>query len=422
MMAKTVVVVGAGLAGIQVAQQLTDLGMNVHLIEKEATVGGLSTHLGKVFPTDDCALCLDVCQELYDGKHRRCQYRTLLGTQKRLVLHTQTEVKSIKINGNKYSISLRSQPRYVSSDRCVVCLECIKVCDVEVPDELNLKRRTRKAIYRPVPQAVPLVPVIDMESCTKCGKCVEVCGVGAINLEQKSTSRTVTADAVVIATGVEERNPVDLPGYEYGKCQDVLTQRELARLLDSTGPTNGVVLTASGKSVNSVTMILCAGSRDLNAVEYCSQACCTYSLKHAIMLRNSGIDVTLCYMDLRVPLHSQHYITLARDLGVQFVRGKPDQVVVRGESPVTIVEDTESKKRLELESDLVVLASPLVALASDRNEFGDILDKNGFVSRQSSAKRIYACGTSTGPTDIPTSFTEANSVALQVYLDLEGGA
>lgn len=421
-MAKTVVVIGAGLAGIQVAQQLADLGVSVHLVEKEATVGGLSVHLGKVFPTDDCALCLDACQELFDGKHRRCQYRTLLGTQKRLALHSLTDVRSIKKNGNKFSVSLRSQPRFVSLDRCVVCLECIKVCNVEVVDELNLGRRKRKAIYRPVPQAVPLVPVIDIESCSKCGKCVDICGVGAINLEQKPTSRTVTADAVVIATGVEERSPSVLPGYEYGECQDVMTQRELARLLDSTGPTDGAILTASGKDVESVTMILCAGSRDLNVVEYCSQACCSYSLKHAVMLRNSGIDVTICYMDLRVPPHSQHYLARAREIGVRFVRGKPDQVRVRGASPVTIVEDTESNRRLEIQSDLVVLASPLVPLASEKEQFTYMLDRYGFIPHQDYSERIYACGTSTGPTDIPTSVAEANSVALQVYLDLEGGA
>jgi heterodisulfide reductase subunit A-like polyferredoxin len=421
-MAKTVVVVGAGVAGIQVAQQLADLGMSVHLVEKEATVGGLSAHLGKVFPTDDCALCLDVCEELYNGKHRRCQYRTLLGTQKRLMLHTLTDVKSIKKNGGKFSVSLRSRPRFILPDRCVVCLECIKACDVAVPDELNLERRHRKAIYRPVPQAVPLIPVIDIESCTKCGKCVDVCGVGAIDLGQKPASRTVTADAVIIATGVEERNPGELPGYRYEQCQDVLTQQELARLLDSTGPTDGAVLTASGKPVNSVTMILCAGSRDLNAIEYCSQVCCTYSLKHSIMLRNLGINVTLCYMDLRVPLHSQHYLTLSRELGVRFVRGKPDQVTIKGDSPVTVVEDTESKKRLELESDLVVLASPLVSHALEKEQFASMLDNYGFFSHQDSRERIYACGTSTGPTDIPTSMAEANSVALQVYLDLKGGA
>ncbi|MFX1580240.1 MAG: hypothetical protein ACFFBJ_11370, partial [Promethearchaeota archaeon] len=192
--------------------------------------------------------------------------------------------------------------------------------------------------------------------------------------------------------------------------------------LDPAGPTDGEVLTAAGKPVASVTMILCAGSRDLNAVEYCSQVCCTYSIKHAVMLRNLGIEVTICYMDLRVPLHSKHYLDLARKLGIRFIRGKPDQVRVLAGRPVTIVEDTESTRRLEVESDLVVLASPLEPLASGPDHFAKMLDKYGFISQQDSKKRFYACGTSTGPTDIPASVTEANSVALQVYMDLEGGA
>ena len=420
-MARTVVVVGAGLAGIQVAQQLAFLGMKVHLVEKEATIGGLSTHLGKVFPTDDCALCLDACHELQDGRHRRCQYRNLFGTQKGLTLHTMADIKSITQDGGRFSVSLRIQPRFILPERCVVCLECINVCDVEVPDKLNLGRSMRKAIFRPIPQGFPLAPVIDKESCTKCGKCVEVCEVDAIQLDQRPRTRTVKADAVVMATGVEERIPLLLPGYAYGECEDVLTQRELARLLDPAGATNGVVLTASGGAVDSVTMILCAGSRDLNAIEYCSQACCTYSLKHAVILRELGINVTLCYMDLRVPLHSQHYLDLAKESGVMFVRGKPDQVVVRDGGPVTVVEDTESQIRLELESDIVVLASPLVPLAPKNESFNNLLDQYGFIPRQSGTNGIYACGTSTGPTDIPSSIAEANSVALQVYMDLEGG-
>ncbi len=419
-MARTVVVVGAGLAGIQVAQQLTSLGMKVHLVEKEATIGGLSSHLGKVFPTDDCALCLDACDGLQDGLHRRCQYRNLFGSQKGLTLHTMTDIKSITRDGSRYSVSLLIQPRFILLEKCVVCLECMNVCDVEVPDELNLGRKMRKAIFRPIPQGFPLAPVIDKESCTKCGKCVEVCGVDAINLDQRPKSRTIKADAVVMATGVEERIPSLLPGYSYDESEDVMTQRELARLLDPAGPTDGAVLTASGDAVNSVTMILCAGSRDLNAVEYCSQACCTYSLKHAVMLRDLGVDVTVCYMDLRVPLHSQHYLDSAKDSGVIFVRGKPDQVVVREGSPVTIVEDTESQKRLEIDSDIVILASPLVSLAPKNESFSDYLNQYGFVN-PSGTKGIYACGTSTGPTDIPTSVAEANSVALQVYMDLEGG-
>lgn len=420
-MAKTVVVIGAGLSGIQVAQQLTDLGIVVHLIEKESIIGGLSTRLGRVFPTGDCALCLDASTEIFYGQHRRCQYRGLVTEKKNLKLHTMTEIKSItEVDGN-FKISIKSQPRYVDLDRCVVCLECIEVCDVNTPDEYGIRGGTRKAIYRPIPQGVPLAPLIDMEHCTKCGKCLEICKVNAIDFEEKASTKTIKADALILATGVEEKIPLDFPGYEYRTSDDIITHAELARLLDPAGSTSGVVTTSSGNTVSEVTMVLCVGSRDLDASEYCSQACCTYSLKHADMLRNRGIDVTICYMDLRVPKSSEHYLTQAREKGVKFLRGKPDRVVIREGKPVTIVEDTQSQKRMQIESDLVVLASPLASLGIESDSLTDFFAEYGFAHRVVREGKIYACGTATGPTDIPTSIAEANAVALKVYSDLIGG-
>ncbi len=420
-MAKTVVVIGAGVAGIQVAQQLTDLGITVHLIESKPIVGGLSTYLGRVFPTDDCALCLDACTEIFDGHHRRCQYRSLLTEKKDLHLYTQSEITSISEEGGLFAVSFFIHPRYVLLDRCVVCLECIKVCEVEVQDEYGIRNGKRKAIYRPIPQGVPLAPVVDIENCTKCGKCIEVCGVNAIDLEQKSKSKTIKADAIVLATGVDERNPSDLPGYVYSSSEDVMTQRELARLIDPTGTTSGKIVTATGKEAKHVTMIMCAGSRDLNAMEYCSQACCTYSLKHAILLRQKGIEVTACFMDLRVPHSSRQYLHRAQEMGVKFVRGKPDRIRIQNDHPVVVVEDTQSQSLIEIESDIVALASALESLGPQNDALKRYYGQNGFSNQTSERGKIYACGTATGPMDIPTSIAEANSIALQVYTDLEGG-
>jgi heterodisulfide reductase subunit A-like polyferredoxin len=420
-MTKNVVVIGAGIAGIQVAQQLTDLGLVVHLVEKEATIGGLSSYLGRVFPTGDCALCLDASTELFDGHHRRCQYRSLLTEKKNLKLYTQSEVESIERDENRFSVSISISPRYILLDRCVVCLECVDICEVEVPDEFGVRNGTRKAVYRPIPQGVPLAPLIDIEHCTRCGKCIEVCEVNAIDFEQKQKKKTIKADAIVLATGVDERSPSNLPGYIYDSSEDIMTQRELARLIDPAGSTNGKIITAAGKPVESVTMIMCAGSRDLNAIPYCSQACCTYTLKHANMLRLMSIEVTACYMDLRVPYASKHILEEARELGVKFIRGKPDHVSIRDGHLVTIVEDTQKQSRCELKSDLVVLASPLIPHNFQNHIFTEYVDQHGFVKESDKSPLIYACGTATKPTDIPTSITQANEIALQVYTAIRGG-
>ena len=54
--AGAVMVVGGGIAGVQAALDLTELGYYVYLVEKEAVVGGVMAQLDKTFPTNDCSL------------------------------------------------------------------------------------------------------------------------------------------------------------------------------------------------------------------------------------------------------------------------------------------------------------------------------------------------------------------------------
>lgn len=51
-----VLVVGGGIAGIQSALDLAELGYYVYLVEKQATIGGVMAQLDKTFPTNDCSI------------------------------------------------------------------------------------------------------------------------------------------------------------------------------------------------------------------------------------------------------------------------------------------------------------------------------------------------------------------------------
>ena len=53
-----VLVVGAGIGGMESALKLGDMGYRVLLVEREASVGGKMILLSKVFPTLDCASCI----------------------------------------------------------------------------------------------------------------------------------------------------------------------------------------------------------------------------------------------------------------------------------------------------------------------------------------------------------------------------
>ena len=51
-----VLVVGAGIAGMQSALDLADSGYYVYLLEKSSAIGGVMAELDKTFPTNDCAM------------------------------------------------------------------------------------------------------------------------------------------------------------------------------------------------------------------------------------------------------------------------------------------------------------------------------------------------------------------------------
>ncbi|MCC6026030.1 MAG: FAD-dependent oxidoreductase [Caldimicrobium sp.] len=51
-----VLVVGGGIAGIQAALDLSELGYYVYLVEKKASIGGVMAQLDKTFPTNDCSI------------------------------------------------------------------------------------------------------------------------------------------------------------------------------------------------------------------------------------------------------------------------------------------------------------------------------------------------------------------------------
>ncbi len=51
-----VMVIGAGIAGMQASLDLADSGYYVHLVDRSPCIGGLMAQLDKTFPTNDCAM------------------------------------------------------------------------------------------------------------------------------------------------------------------------------------------------------------------------------------------------------------------------------------------------------------------------------------------------------------------------------
>lgn len=53
---KNALVIGGGIAGINAALDLADMGIETYLVEREPSIGGRMAQLNKTFPTMDCSI------------------------------------------------------------------------------------------------------------------------------------------------------------------------------------------------------------------------------------------------------------------------------------------------------------------------------------------------------------------------------
>ncbi len=96
--------------------------------------------------------------------------------------------------------------------------------------------------------------------------------------------------AVIVATGFEEYDPSAKREYGYGKYSNVITQLQLARLLDIDGPTKGKLLRPSdSKEPKTILMIQCVGSREEKSNIYCSSVCCMYASEACSNHQGNGL-------------------------------------------------------------------------------------------------------------------------------------
>ena len=440
---KSALVIGGGIAGMQTAVDLADLGFTVNLIEKTPFLGGLSARVGRFFPTDDCAICIQPpSSDVKTITHtsRKCVYRSGFSEIPNLNILTNAKVVAVEGVPGNYTVTVEKKPRYVDADKCVACDKCVSVCPVETLDAYNANLANRKAIYINVPAVHPQVYAIDEDACkfNECAKCVEVCPTDAIDLNQKTEQVTLNVGSIVVATGFKEFDSSKIKEYHYDDYPDVITNLELARMIDGFGPTGGkIIRPSSGKPAEKIVFIQCAGSRDRRYNPWCSSICCMISLKNASLIKeaNPDADVTICYIDIRTTgREHEYYYERAREMGIKFVKGRPTEIYADPETGklAVDVEDALLKRFLDLEADLVVLASAMVPpegteelaelLGLDLEEDGFFKEYNAKLRPTETKQRgIFLCGGATFPKDAPTSSLHAHSAAMKAAKFLTSG-
>lgn len=424
-MNKDILVIGAGVAGLKSSLDLADSGFKVYLIEKEHILGGNMLKLYRTFPDEEEAE--EAIRSLIDK----------VALHKNIHIFTMTEVKESSGTLGNFEIVLLKNPRYVDVRKCNGCGNCQKVCKVRVKDTFNLNLVERTAIYIPQLETWPQIAAIDEEACLalkgeECKDCLKACPNEAIDLRDKKEEMKIFVGAIVVATGFKEYDPSNKQNLGYGRYPNVITQMQLARLIDPKGPTQGkIVSPKSNQAPKNVVMIQCVGSRDnqLTGHPYCSRVCCMVAIKHAAILKKTlgnKVNVTICYMDIRAfGKGYEEYYKLAQGQGVKFVRGRPAEVKeFRDGSLIVHLENTLTSEKKQLPAELVVLSAatePSEGTTAMFETLGIGKDETNFIKEfhpklrpcDTSIEGIFVAGSAQGPKDIADSVAMASGAAAR---------
>ena len=264
----------------------------------------------------------------------------------------------------------------------------------------------------------------------------EVSGyVGNFNAQVNARSNGATepfsfdVGAIVVATGYELYAQQNLGEYGGGRYPDVIDGLQFESMLASP---NGLRRPSDGQEPKEVVWVQCAGSRDPALHKpYCSKICCMYVAKQAIAYKQRVPDgqAYVMYIDIRSPGrgYEEFVQTAMADYGVLYLRGKASKVFQEGGNGQVTVwgVDTLSGQNVEVEADLVVLASAAVP-AEGSVELGQrirsAVDEHGFFSEahpklrpvESNTAGVYLAGAAHFPKDIPEAVAQASGAASKV--------
>ena len=152
----SVLVVGAGIGGIQSSLDLAEAGFKVYLVDRKPAIGGVMAQLDKTFPTNDCAMCILSPKLVECGRHLNIE------------LMTYAELESIEGEPGNFTARVRQHPRYVDVDECTGCGDCAEACPVIRLDQFNADMSERRAAYKLYPQAIPNAYVIEKRGRAPC--------------------------------------------------------------------------------------------------------------------------------------------------------------------------------------------------------------------------------------------------------------
>jgi heterodisulfide reductase subunit A len=412
-----VLVIGGGVAGIEAALLAAAADRAVTLVEAAPSIGGAVAELEEVAPDGECAPCL-LAPRL-----------AAVAETPNLTLITNAEVTKVAGFLGNFEVEVRERARWVDPASCIGCDECIPACPVEVPSPFDLGLRARKAISLPFPGCVPNCAIIDRDACLRskgedCTACAAACPLEAVDFTQTDETHTLTAGAIVLATGAAPFDPTPLAALGYGRLPEVYTLSEVERLLSTSGPTGGLLRTRDGRRPRRVVAIHCVGRAELGA---CSGTCCQAAALASVLANKEepACEVVHLVTDQVGPGRpATALLRRAAAHGARFVRvGDAGATrVAAGDAGLTVSYRDAGGAEQAVDCDMVALVTGLTASTGTRRlaaELGLTVDAGGFPvadhpalrPAQSSLEGVYLGGCAGGPRTIAASVATAQAAA-----------
>ncbi len=275
--------------------------------------------------------------------------------------------------------------------------------------------------------------------CSECMECVRVCEAKAIDHTMVPRELEVEVGSIILATGYDTFDPTRMKQYGYGTYPNVFTSLEFERLSNATGPTGGKILIRDENGEftrlpQSVAILHCVGSRDVNYHEYCSRVCCMYALKYTHLIKEKvGHDTKIYdfYIDQRCfGKGYEEFYHRCQEEGTNFIRGRVAEITDQANDPeeegklIAIAEDTLLGAKLRLPVDMVILCVAMEA-RQDAVEVGRVFNVNlgadGFFLEEhpklgplnTATDGVFLAGACQSPKDIPDTVAQASGAAAK---------
>jgi len=134
-----VMVIGAGIAGIQAALDVASADREVVIVERKPSIGGHMSMLDETFPTLDCSQCI-LTPRMVE-----------IMQNKKISLHTYSEIEQVDGYVGNFKVKVRKKARSVDMEKCTGCGDCWNNC------------LSRNRISTPTPPADREAPKADIK-------------------------------------------------------------------------------------------------------------------------------------------------------------------------------------------------------------------------------------------------------------------